>query len=52
MDSEMREFKCRFIQVDEIWGFVGKKQGWVREDDDPRGVRGSLSVTTPFSEST
>jgi IS1 family transposase len=38
MDSEMRGLECRYLQVDEIWGFVAKKQRWVRDDDDPRQV--------------
>lgn len=36
MDTEMRDLPCERIQVDEIWGFVGKKQRHLTEDDDPR----------------
>ena len=25
MDSRMRNLECRLIQMDEIWGFIGKK---------------------------
>ena len=35
MDSELRDLGCRRIQVDEIWGYVGKKQRHVRPEDDP-----------------
>src|SRR5687768_3687585 len=38
MDSEMRGLECRYIQVDELWSFVAKKQRQVRENDDPRQV--------------
>lgn len=34
MDREMRNLRCRKIQVDEVWGFVGKKQRHLKEDDD------------------
>ena len=36
MDSELRDLGCRRIQVDELWGFVGKKQRHVRPEDDER----------------
>jgi len=32
----MRELDCRRIEMDEIWGFVGKKDRHVRPDDDPQ----------------
>ena len=34
MDEQMRGLDCRHIQVDEIWGFVGKKQRNVNPDDN------------------
>src|SRR5271155_1983577 len=34
MDAEMRNLPCRRVQVDEIWGFVAKKQRQVKEGDD------------------
>jgi len=34
MDERMRDLSCRRIQVDEIWGFVGKKQRWITPQDD------------------
>ncbi len=33
MDETMRELPCSRIEVDEIWGFVGKKQRNVTEED-------------------
>jgi IS1 family transposase len=38
MDEEMRGLTCTKIQMDEIWGFVGKKQKNVRKADNPREV--------------
>lgn len=34
MDETMRELPCAKIEVDEIWGFVGKKQRNVTEEDN------------------
>ncbi|HUB45892.1 MAG TPA: IS1 family transposase [Acetobacteraceae bacterium] len=34
MDAEMRDLTCRRVQIDEIWGFVGKKQRHLKDDDD------------------
>lgn len=36
MDQTLRGLDCKRIQVDEIWGFVGKKQRHLRAGDDPR----------------
>ncbi len=33
MDSYMRNLKCQSVQVDEIWCYVGKKQGHLKETD-------------------
>jgi len=38
MDRRMRDLSCRRIQVDELWGFIGKKQKHVRLSDDPNEV--------------
>ena len=35
MDQAMRNLPCRNIQVDEIWGFVRKKQRHLTGKDDP-----------------
>lgn len=34
LDKEMRDLTCDDIQLDEIWGFIGKKQRHVRIGDD------------------
>lgn len=34
LDSKMRNFTCRHLRFDEIWGFIGKKEKHVRPDDD------------------
>jgi len=36
MDAKMQNLPCRNIQVDEIWGFVGKKERHDRPCDDPQ----------------
>lgn len=33
MDAKLRDLKCRYVQCDEIWSFVGKKQRHVRKED-------------------
>jgi len=35
LDEKMRGLDCTLIELDEIWGFIGKKRARVREDDDP-----------------
>src|SRR5215210_6535779 len=35
LDQKMRNLDCNRIEVDEIWGFIGKKKGHVTEFDDP-----------------
>lgn len=34
MDAKMRDLSCNRLEMDEIWGFVGKKERNVRIDDD------------------
>jgi IS1 family transposase len=36
MDAKMRNLPCQRLQLDEIWGFIGKKQRHVRPTDDPQ----------------
>jgi IS1 family transposase len=31
----MRDLSCRYLELDEIWGFIGKKEKHRRETDDP-----------------
>jgi IS1 family transposase len=35
LDGKMRNLSCQSIQVDELWGFIGKKERHVRPDDNP-----------------
>jgi IS1 family transposase len=37
LDSSMRELPCNRLELDEIWGFIGKKDRNVREGDDGVG---------------
>jgi IS1 family transposase len=36
LDRKMRGLSCEHLQVDEIWGFIGKKERHVRPGDDPQ----------------
>jgi len=36
MDAKMRNLNCQRLEMDEIWGYVGKKDRHVRADDDPQ----------------
>jgi len=38
MNDKMRNLTCRYIQVDEIWSYVQKKQRHVTHDDNPLRV--------------
>lgn len=38
MNAGMRNLACKCVQLDEIWGFVGKKQRHVAAGDDPSEV--------------
>ena len=35
MDEKMRDLSCTRLEMDEIWGFVGKKEKHVKMDDPP-----------------
>lgn len=36
LDAKMWNLSCQHLQVDELWGFIGKKEGQVRPGDDPQ----------------
>src|SRR5437870_7027783 len=36
LDAKMRNLPCQRLQLDEIWGFIGKKQRHVRPTDNPQ----------------
>ena len=35
MDSKMRNLPCTRLEMDEIWGYIGKKEIRVKPEDDP-----------------
>src|SRR5258706_3161242 len=35
MDEKMRDLDCNRIEIDEIWGYIGKKQRNINQFDDP-----------------
>jgi IS1 family transposase len=35
LDEKMRNLDCKRLELDEIWGYVGKKARHVKEGDDP-----------------
>jgi len=35
LDQKMRNLTCHFLQFDEIWGFIGKKEKHRMPEDDP-----------------
>ena len=35
MDAKMRDLGCRYLEFDEIWGFIGKKEKNLTVDDGP-----------------
>jgi hypothetical protein len=36
LDAKMRNLDCNRLEIDEIWGFVGKKELHVKPGDDPQ----------------
>jgi IS1 family transposase len=38
MADEIRHVRCHYLQLDEVWTYVGKKRNHVRDDDDPEKV--------------
>lgn len=36
IDAKMHDLSCRYLQFDEIWGFVGKKQRHISPNDNPK----------------
>jgi len=35
LDSKMQDLGCRYLQLDEVWGFIGKKERHCSVDDSP-----------------
>jgi len=36
LDAKMRNLSCNRLEIDELWGFVGKKEPHVKPEDDPQ----------------
>jgi IS1 family transposase len=36
LDSKMRDLPCNRLEIDEVWGFIGKKENRVKPGDDPQ----------------
>jgi IS1 family transposase len=36
LDQKMRGLSCQHLQLDEIWGFIGKKERHLQPEDDPQ----------------
>jgi IS1 family transposase len=35
LDSKMQDLDCHYLQLDEVWGFIGKKERHCSVDDNP-----------------
>jgi transposase len=35
MDAKMRGLSCNRLEIDEVWGFIGKKESRLKSGDDP-----------------
>ena len=36
LDAKMRDLPCNRLEIDEVWGFIGKKEHRVKPGDDPQ----------------
>jgi hypothetical protein len=36
LDAKMRDLDCHRLEIDEVWGFIGKKESRLKPDDDPQ----------------
>jgi len=51
MDAKMRSLNCRVIQMDEIWGFVGKKQRFATQGERREGMGDAWTFVAIDAES-
>ena len=51
MDEQMRNLSCQHVQIDEIWGFVKKKQRHITENDNPLEVGDTWTFVAIDSDS-
>ncbi len=52
LDRELVNLSCRFVQVDEIWTFVGKKQRTCTEEEKSGGILGDQYVFVAMDSET
>jgi IS1 family transposase len=52
LDSELVNLKCNFVQMDEIWGYVGKKQKGCTEEEKRIGRVGDQYVFVAMDSDT
>ena len=52
LDSELVNLKCNFVQMDEIWGYVGKKQKECTEEEKEIGRVGDQYVFVAMDSDT
>jgi IS1 family transposase len=50
-DKTLRDLNCKRIEVDEIWGFVGKKNKNIDDDDNPSEVGDQYTFVALDAES-
>ncbi|HEV2136855.1 MAG TPA: IS1 family transposase [Terracidiphilus sp.] len=36
LDAKMRDLPCNRLEIDEVWGFIGKKEHRLKAEDDPQ----------------
>jgi IS1 family transposase len=52
LNRELVNIKCRFVQMDEIWGYVGKKQKQCTEEEKREGELGDQYVFVAMDSET
>jgi IS1 family transposase len=52
MDSQMINLRCRYVQVDEVWGYVGKKQKQCTDEEKNVGELGDQYVFVAMDSET
>lgn len=52
LDERMVDLPCERLEIDEVWGFVGRKQRNVRPDDDDADCAGDIWTYTALCPTT
>ena len=48
LDSKMQDLGCNYLQLDEVWGFIGKRERHCSVDDNPEfGDVWTFCASTP-----